>query len=487
MGLLAETVSRALKAAIPMQGFSGSVPVWQSGRAQLANTRYDTYAREGYMANELVYACIRELMTSASEPAMMVSSGGGAWKHSGPIIDLLNRPNPWQDHYAFWQTVIMHEQISGNAYALKVRSQSGKVVEMWTLRPDRMRVVPSQERYISHYEYHVGDGQVIPLPAEDVIHFKMPHPLDDWYGMPPLMAISGRVDIDTYMKNFVKTSFESGGMPGAVLNIKQKVTSEDKEAIRNRWRSTYGGPGGWHELLILDNAESTFTPMTMSLGTRGLVVPELDEIMEARIPMVFGVPQSLIGTRTSYQNGGYANKRAEATDFWQNTLIPLYKELAGVLTLRLAPDFFGVDKIAFDMEDVFALREDMDKIADRWGKLTQYGIASVEEARERVGLKRAIPNGETFLLPSSSEPIQGEDIESIDGAATVGALPAGREAPAAPKPGRPSTANDPEARSLWQKGREFLERHPRATNDQVAGHLSISVRTWIRYEDTFGD
>jgi HK97 family phage portal protein len=419
MGLIANT----LKAAIPSaRSFAASVPVWQNGQAQLPNNRYETYAREGYSANELVYACIEERATSAAEPRMHVRIGDN-WTLDHPILTLLNRPNPYLDAFEMWATIIMHLDLAGNAYALMVRSRSGRVVELWLMRPDRVRVVPSAETYISHYEYLVGDGRTIPLPAADVIHFKTRNPLNDWYGMPPMMAISGRIDIDNYMKDFVKGTFEHGGMPSAVLSIKQKVSPDAKTKIRDRIHNTFDGPGGWHEWLILDNAESTFTPITQSLGTRGLVLPELDEIMEARIPMVYGVPQSLIGTRTSYQNGGYANKRAEATDFWTGTLAPLYKMLAGRLNLRLIPNFRDVSEVAFDMSDVLALREDRDKVHARVREDARAGIIEVQLARREMGYPEAWAPDALFLMPSSSEVRPGDDLEEPD-PAPIPAIPA---------------------------------------------------------------
>ena len=405
MGLIASTLKLA-----SVRNFAASVPVWQSGIAQLPDSNYQTFAREGYMKNELVYACVEELSTSAAEPVMMAKTGD-RWVHSGPIIDLLNHPNPFMDRFEFWATIIMYRSLAGNAYILKVRSGAGRVVELWLMRPDRVKVVPSRTDYISHYTYDVGGGEVIRLPADDVIHIKTRHPVNDWYGMPPLMAISGRTDIDNWMKDFVKSAFQNGGMPGAVLSIKQKVTQEQKDDIRNRFRGNFSGPQGWHELLVLDNTEASYTPMSMPLGQRGLVIPELDEIEEARIPMAFGVPQSLIGTRTSYQNGGYANKRAEEQHFWTGTLIPLYRELAGPLNLRLAPDFPRISEVAFDVSDVWALQDDLDKVHSRARENARAGIWSVEEAREVTGLNARWAPDATFLVPSATPPMAGTDLE----------------------------------------------------------------------------
>lgn len=406
MGLIAEALRVGVqKAAAPFS----PVPQYMSGTARLSDARYQTYAREGYMANELVYACIEELSTSAAEPSMMAKVGG-AWVKEDRVLTLLNAPNPFMDRFEFWATIIMHRSLAGNAYALKVRSGSGRVVELWLLRPDRVRIVPDSVSYIRRYDYDMGNGQMMPIPVNDVIHFKNRHPLDDFYGMPPLMAISGRTDIDNFMRDFVKSYFMNAGVPGGILSVKQALTPSQRDEIRNRFRETVGGPRGWHEMLILDNSEATFTPMTQQVGTRGLVIPELDEIDEARIPMVFGVPQSLIGTRTSYQNGGYANKRAEEQHFWTGTLTPLYKELAGPLNLRLAPDFFGVQEIMFDLSDVEALQEDIDLVSNRIIAQVNGGLLSWEEGREKLGLPATPPSGHRFFIPTQVEAQPASDV-----------------------------------------------------------------------------
>jgi len=69
-------------------------------------------------------------------------------------------------------------------------------------------------------------------------------------------------DIDNYMKSFLKTFFERGGTgPGAVLAIKQRLTPEAKDSIRDKFKRQFGGSAGSHELLALDQAEATYTPL----------------------------------------------------------------------------------------------------------------------------------------------------------------------------------------------------------------------------------
>ena len=65
MGFLTQMKDRAFSTK---QTISQTVPVGQAGQPQSTDTSYERFAREGYTQNELVFACIEELATSAAEP-----------------------------------------------------------------------------------------------------------------------------------------------------------------------------------------------------------------------------------------------------------------------------------------------------------------------------------------------------------------------------------------------------------------------------------
>jgi HK97 family phage portal protein len=419
-------ITKTIRNVLPGGGFLPiAITPTMNGRPQTADGDYETLAREGYSRNEIVYACIEELSTSAAEPRMhaQVRRVAGEpegelalkWTLDHRILDLFRTPNPFMDGFEFWATVILHRSIAGNAFALKVRSAAGRPVQLWLMRPDRVRVVPHRTQYIARYEYLVSPTETVPLAVEDVLHFKTRNPLNEFYGMPPLMAVAGRVDIDNYMRDFVRSYFTNAGVPAGVLAVKNKLPDGFKEDVKRRFRQDYGGPAGWHEMLVIDQTEASFTPMTTSLGPQGLVVPSLDEISEARIAMAFGVPLTIIGARLGVNSSSYANKRSDRESFWDEHLAPLYKELAGPLNLRLIPDFPGVKEIAFDLSDVRALQEDLDKIHARLRADLISGGITIEEFRRAIGVDEKVTTG-TFLLPSNLVPVPAGQIadESVD-------------------------------------------------------------------------
>src|SRR3990167_7938989 len=197
MGLIAETLRIGNRAVVypRSQGGGGSPP---------PQTSFRTFAR-AYATNEIVFAAIELLASSAGEPhisgrrwrrnkatirnlyaeyrakglprpnARLVQNGFVEELDGHPLVRLLNAPNPFMSRGQMWGTVVMDRCLAGNSYLYKARYESGplkgNVAELWRLRPDRVRVVPDPANFISGYEYNTGTGKVT-SPAADIIHFK---------------------------------------------------------------------------------------------------------------------------------------------------------------------------------------------------------------------------------------------------------------------------------------------------------------------------
>jgi len=395
-----------------------------------------------YMRNEIVFASVEMLATSAGEPhimgtrrrrarpevraearllrakgfgrpmvnALLIKNGFIEEVPEHPLVKLLNKPNPYMSRGQMWGTVVMDLKLAGNAFIVKARGPIGNIAELWRLRPDKMRIVPGGD-YIDHYEYTVGPGNVVNYPAKDIMHFKTRHPIDEYYGMPPLMAISSRIDIDEYMKGFLKTFFERGGTgPGGILAVKNQLNQQQRDDVRAALERRTAGPANWHKTLVLDATEATYTQLGLNRGLRDALPRELDAVSEARIAMAFGIPGSILGLLIGYESSSYANKRQDWQVFWDLTMTPLLSDLDDVLNLSLVPDFQGIDEVAFDLSDIRALQEDVDKIQDRHRKNWLSTLESFEEARDGIGYDPKPKEG-TFIIPANMMPLTVKQLD----------------------------------------------------------------------------
>jgi phage portal protein BeeE len=89
-------------------------------------------------------------------------------------------------------------KLTGNAFWLKVRNNSGQVAELWNLRPDFMTVVTDPEHFIKGYKLRKMDGTEVNIPAEDIVHIKYPDPTSPYVGMSPLKPVQVRVQTEEW-------------------------------------------------------------------------------------------------------------------------------------------------------------------------------------------------------------------------------------------------------------------------------------------------
>lgn len=443
MGLIADAIRNVFNPQVPT---SIAGPMWR-GDAAGGPQSYLEFARRGYMGNEIVFSAIELIATSAAEPHIagrrrrrespairaetmhlraagcpliqinnaLVRNGFVIQVPEHPLVKLLNAPNPFMSRGQCWSTVVMDRYLGGNAYLLKARYQdgilAGAVGELWRLRPDRVRIIPDSVTFCK-YEYTVPGLKPVVFEYKDVMHFKTRNPLDDYYGMPPLLTISKRIDIDNYMAGFLRTFFDQGGSgPGSILTVKGKLSEEAKKEIKDRFKRQFGGSGGAHEMLILDTTESTYQHMGLNRGLRDALPKELDAMSEARIAMVFGIPGSILGLLIGYESSSYANKRADETTFWKITMTPLLSDLDDVLNLSMVPEFAGIDEVYFDLSDIEALQPDVKEFQERHRQNFAVGGESFEEFRDAVGLDPKPTTG-TFFVPSNMVPTPVDELDA---------------------------------------------------------------------------
>jgi hypothetical protein len=150
------------------------------------------FAREGYARNAIAYRCVRMIAEAAASAPLKV----GPDAH--PLAHLLARPNPEQTGVELFEAFYGHLQVAGNAY-LEAASVDEAPSELYVLRPDRMSVIPGADGWPVGWEHRVGAAvrrfARDPVSGEaPILHLKLFHPSDDWYGLSPMEAAAFSVD-----------------------------------------------------------------------------------------------------------------------------------------------------------------------------------------------------------------------------------------------------------------------------------------------------
>jgi len=364
------------------------LPSWLANKPLPPPHDYAKFAEDGARRNVIIASCIWSLVTSAAEPIFHAGrrQADGTLDplpETDPLARLLAAPNPDASPYDFLEELLTQQQVAGQAYVHKVRDRSGIVVQLWPLRPDRVRVVPGPDGRVLAYRYEIGTVKR-DLPAEDVLHIRLhPDPLDDYYGLSPIAVLARQGDLDNQAADYLRAFFLNNGAPAGLLKFKAtRVDKPDRERIKGEWTQEHTGERGWHTVSVLD-ADVDY----QEIGSRpdSLRMDGVFDETESRICAAFGVPAIIVGALIGLKKATYANYETAHKVLWSDTLAPLYRRNGVAFTRGLGREFGDDIVVEFDLGTVEALKEAKEtarKFAlDGWNA----GLLTLDQALGLVG------------------------------------------------------------------------------------------------------
>ncbi len=398
---LTENLPAALKKSIksPQQKSSavGSyVACNVMGRPVWTPRNYQLLADEGYQKNVIVYRCVSLISRGlGSVPWLLYDHDEEVERH--PLLDLLNCPSPRQAGSAFMEVLVGHLLLVGNAYIEAVFNGEGQVVELYALRPDRMRVIPGATGLPIAYEYEVNGHkrrlECDPVSGQSaVLHLKNFHPLNDWYGMSPIEAAARSIDQHNGVGEHNLALLQNGGRPSGALMFKPSnsnpLSETQRDGLREDIRRLYEGNANAGRILVL---EGDFDWKEMGLSPKDLDFIEGKLLSAREIAQAFGVPPMLVGVTG---DATFANYKEARYHLWEDTIIPLLEFLVAELNLWLCPYFAEGIKLGYDTDEIPALAQRREAV---WTKIQEADFLTINEKREAVGYS-PITDGD-FISP----------------------------------------------------------------------------------------
>ena len=365
------------------------------GKPIFTSRRYDALADEGYEKNVIVYRCVNLIARGlASIPWLLYKGDHEIEKH--PLLDLLNCPSPRQAGSAFMECVVSHLLLSGSAYIEAVESDTEDIAEIHPLRPDRMSIIPGNNGLVNAYEYRVnGKNRIYAVDSQTgkspILHIKLFHPLNDWYGLSPLEAAASSVDQHNAVSAHNLALLQNGGRPSGALIIKPNnhgITLSDgqREQLRSDIQQIYEGYKNAGRIMVM---EGDFAWQDMGLSPKDLDFIAGKSVSSREICQAFGVPPILAGIPG---DATFANYREARLHLWEDTILPLLDYLVAEFNLWLSPLFGNGLRLGYDHDNIPALAS---KREAAWEKITNANFLTINEKRQAVGYS-PIANGDTL-------------------------------------------------------------------------------------------
>ncbi|MGB8647344.1 MAG: phage portal protein [Anaerolineae bacterium] len=159
-----------------------------------------------------------------------------------PLEQRLRAPNPFQSRFEFYADIVGYLKLAGNSYIWQnALSPDIPPAELYCLRPDRVTIVPDAEKKIKGYLYTI-EGRELLFDAAEIVHIKTFHPLNDWYGLSAIEALSMAAESDFKQAQWNRNFFgRDNAKPQGALQYAEMIDDTTWEKMKADMKREHGG------------------------------------------------------------------------------------------------------------------------------------------------------------------------------------------------------------------------------------------------------
>jgi len=351
-----------------------------------------------------VFACVKKIsakIASIEYKLFRIKNSKGELEQilAHPLLDLLANPSPFVSKAKLIKLKEINELLTGDGYWYKAMV-GNTVAELWNLRPDWIRIIPSATDYIKEYIYRIPGQKELHFTPEEVIHFNEPSPIkefSDRTGQSPIRPAQVRVDTEEFATKFQRDFFHNNARLDAVLQSDQPLNKDRIGEIRDQWSKKYKGVGKNSKIGIL---QSGLKYVQISTAQKDMDYISGLKATRDDIFMAFEMPKSVIGIAEDVNR---ANADAAMASFLTENIKPKMRDFVDTLNQSLVPHF-GKGLI---LDFVDPSPENVEEKLKVYENASKNGWMTQNEIREKEGL---MP-----LKTGGDEPLANSKISSIVG------------------------------------------------------------------------
>lgn len=306
---------------------------------------------------------------------------------------LWGRPNEEVSAVVFWETVIGHEVMSGNAYLYVETNPDGTPRQLWPLEPRRVQVTRDEQGL----KYYVVDGSEVYRDfvfGGEIIHVTG-FGRDGLTGISPIKQMALALGLTKTAEEYAARFFSQGTTLSGVLSTDQSLAEDDARSLSSRWERSKGGMSNVHKTAVLSSGLK-WTPTSISPEDSQLLT--LREFQVAEVARMFGIPADMLGAQDKQSSWG-AGMEIKNRQFMQYTLAAHMIRFEQTLSDEL---LMGARYIKWNVDGL--LRGTPTERTAIYVQMRNMGVYSVNDIlalEERAGIG---PEGDSRLVPLNMVP-----------------------------------------------------------------------------------
>ncbi len=259
---------------------------------------------------------------------------------------------------------------------------------MYRVPPTMIKPIPSANRqYVEGYAMQSDKG-VYAFNFAEIIHVKLPNPLDPFSGLSPLVAAAKPVLMDRFSTEHMIRFYKTGARLGGVIQTDRSLTKDQLGRFQRSFEANFTGRKNHHRTLILPPGMQY---ETIEQNPAETALLDFCKYNREAILSAYHVPPIKVGIM---DGANYANARVQLQIFFTDTIKPILSFIEDGYNLKnsLMPQN-NAYRLKFDLSDVEALKEDLGALAEAGMKMSKAGL-TVNEIRAKVWKAQPIAGGD---------------------------------------------------------------------------------------------
>lgn len=260
-----------------------------------------------------------------------------------PLLDLLNRPNPFLTGLITRQLTQIHLDLVGEAFWLKERNGAGKPSAVWPLPPDWVISTPTPVHRFFRVSFRGWQGEI---PDTEILWLADPDPSNPYgRGSGMARALGDELETDEYAAKHTKSWFYNRARPDVIISA-DGLKKEETDRLEQDWLAKNQGFWRVYKPYFLNRKIDI---QTLSQTFENMQLVDLRKHERDTIIQVFGVPPEILGI---IENSNRATIEASDYLFSRWVVQPRLEFLRSVLQERLVPEYD--DRLILDYESPVA-------------------------------------------------------------------------------------------------------------------------------------
>jgi hypothetical protein len=350
------------------------------GHAEEIGSGFDSLVTATFQSNAVVFACELariQLFSEARFQFQRMRNGRPGELFGSDALSILEHPWPTAITGDLLTRALLDADFGGTAFNARRRNTIRR------LRPDWVSMILGSERDpevqggdidadvlgVLYYPGGKNSGRKpeVLLRNEISIFAPIPDPLASFRGMPWVVPVLSEIIADKQMTSHKSAYLVNGATPNLTVAIDKDLKEAANPAAFAEWvaafKKTNEAAGQWEKYKTWYLAGgTTVTKVGSELGQAGVDFKQVQGAGETRIAAAAGVPPVIVGLSEGLQAATYSNYGQARRRFADNTMRPLWRNMAGSLETLVPPP--SGSRLWYDDRDIQALAEDKKDLAE---------------------------------------------------------------------------------------------------------------------------